>query len=50
LHDLFAPRPRKPDCNCISGDVKPDQPSAIGLLAGLEAIDDFFEQRAVRQE
>src|ERR1700675_4921243 len=39
LRSLFAAKPRKSGCNGVPGDVQPDQPSAVGLLAGLEAID-----------
>jgi len=39
LRDLLASKSNYSDCNGLLGGVKAQQPSAVALLAGLEAID-----------
>src|SRR5260370_16068784 len=42
LRSLLASKSRDSGRSCLSGGVKPQQPSAVALLAGLEAIDAFL--------
>ena len=39
LRNFLASKSRESECNRLSGGLKSEQPSAVGLLAGLEAID-----------
>jgi hypothetical protein len=39
LRNFLASKSRESECNRLSGGLKSEQPPAVSLLAGLEAID-----------